>query len=201
MTTEQRKSRVRWFGVAAAAAAIVLLVVFGSRLGIEIGANVSPLIGRPVPDSSLTGLESSDVIRLSEMEAEVTVVNFWASWCAGCITEHPSLLATSDAYADRNVQFVGVVYQDRIESAIDFLDELGRGDRYIYVTDNESRVAIDFGVRGLPETFFVDGSGNIVAKISGPANALVLASTIDQILNGATPGERTVGTIQTNPGG
>lgn len=85
------------------------------------------------------------------------------------------------------MRFVGVVYQDEPGSASAFLDKLGWGDNYAYVVDPGSRAAIAFGVFGVPETFFIDREGIIVGKISGESDALLLGSTIDQILGGARP--------------
>jgi len=129
------------------------------------------------------------------------VVNFWASWCVPCRAEHGDLVATAEAFADSAVRFVGVVYQDDPDQAIVFLDELGWGRNYEYVVDPGSRAAISFGVFGVPETFFISPEGVIVGKIIGQTDAILLGSTIDQILRGERPGERTVGTVQNGPGG
>ena len=76
------------------------------------------------------------------------MVNFWASWCVACRAEHDDLVATAAAFGDRGVRFLGVVYQDDPAFSIAFLDELGWGDNYEYVTDPGSRAAIALGVFG-----------------------------------------------------
>ena len=84
--------------------------------------------------------------------------------------------------------FVGVVFQDEVPAATRFLDELGRGsDNYLYVLDPGSRAAVEFGVFGVPETFFVDREGRIVHKIAGPVDAAGLNSAIAAILAGEDP--------------
>ena len=98
------------------------------------------------------------------------------------------------------VRFVGVVYQDQPAAAKDFLDELGRGQGYGYVTDPGSRAAIDFGVFGVPETFFVDRRGVVVAKVTGRSTLALLSDILDQILAGKTPQSRKVGPVQSGPG-
>ncbi len=75
--------------------------------------------------------------------------------------------STAEAFEDRGVRIVGVVYQDDPKSATAFLDEIGWGENYDYVTDPGSRAAISFGVFGIPETFFINRDGIIVGKVSG----------------------------------
>ena len=96
-----------------------------------------------------------------------------------------------------DVHFVQIAYDDRPADTEAFLDELGRSPETLYLTDRESRAAIAFGVRGVPETFFIDAAGVVQGKISGESNALLLSETIDTMLSGGTPGEQTVGEVQT----
>lgn len=174
--------------------------MFGSRIGKDPGLVESPLIGQPVPAATLPLLEGQGTLSLSELRGEIVVVNFWASWCLACREEHPALLAANDAYRDAGVVFVGVDFQDQRSSAIAFLDELGRGQGYRYVTDPGSRAAVEFGVYGVPETFFIDRTGTIIAKITGASNAPLLNRVLDSILAGGVPDSRTVGTVQPAPG-
>ncbi len=166
---------------------IVAGVALWSRFGEDPGLVASPLIGQPVPDVTLPYLEGDGSVALAGARGEVLVVNFWASWCGPCRTEHPGLLSAAAAYQDRSVRFVGINYHDRSGSAIGFLDELGRG--YEYVTDDRSRAAIEFGVFGIPETFFVDPTGTVVGKISGEADPGLLRATLDAILAGQRVGD------------
>lgn len=186
---------------AVAVAALVLAVVLASRFGTEPGLVASPLIGQPAPEAELPRLNGDGILALGDLRGEVVVVNFWATWCVPCRAEHASLVATNDAFQDLGVTFIGVVYQDSPEAAVRFLDELGWGTNYEYVTDAGSRTAIAFGLFGIPETYFIDRDGVIVGKISGEADAMILGTTLDQILAGERPGEQTVGTVQTGPGG
>jgi len=172
--------------------AIVMGLVFSSKFGIDPGLRASVLIGKPMPQLTLEQLEGGPPVALSSLAGKVSVINFWASWCFPCQAETPLLLAAARQYA--GVQFVGVVFQNRPEDAISFLDRFGRG--YLHLTDPDSRAAIGFGVFGVPETFFVDADGIIVAKITGPLNPESLTSTLDAVLLGETPGERTLGTVQ-----
>lgn len=191
---------MRLFGLAVVAASLVLAVILGTRFGEDPSFIASPLIGQPSPNVALPRLNGDGELALSQLQGNVVVVNFWASWCVPCRAEHADLVATADAFADGGVRVVGVVYQDDPDQAIAFLDELGWGDNNQYVVDPGSRAAIAFGVFGVPETFFIDRQGVITGKIIGQSNAILLGTTLDQILRGEQPGERTVGTVQSGPG-
>jgi cytochrome c biogenesis protein CcmG/thiol:disulfide interchange protein DsbE len=151
-------------------AVVTLGVVFSSRFGTDPTLTASPLIGQPSPELSLPYLEIESNFDFSQLDGDVAVVNFWASWCLSCRTEHDVLLAAASDYADLGVRFVGVMVQDQPGNGSDFLDELGRGEPYVYL--------------GVPETFFIDRDGTIVAKVSGPVDGPILAGTLDAILLG-----------------
>jgi cytochrome c biogenesis protein CcmG/thiol:disulfide interchange protein DsbE len=192
---------VRLAAFAIVAASLVLAVILGARFGTDPSFIASPLIGQPAPDLTLAQLNGDGELVLSQLQGNVVVVNFWASWCVPCRAEHADLVATANAFDETGVQFVGVLYQDHPEPAISFLDELGWGNNYFYLVDPGSRAAIAFGVFGVPETFFIDTEGVITGKIIGQSTAILLGTTLDQILKGEQPGERTVGTVQNGPGG
>jgi len=163
----------------------LLLVVFATRFGKDPRLVESPLIGESVAAMRFDYLDGTGSVSFDDLRGQVVVVNFWASWCVPCRTEHAYLTAGQAAYRDRGVQFVGVVFQDSVEAANRFLDELGRGDGYLYVLDPGSRAAVEFGVYGVPETFFVDREGRIVDKIAGPVDSAGLAAALDPILAGS----------------
>ena len=190
----------RIVALAVVVVAVALGALFGSRLGQDPTLVDSPLIGQPVPDVDLPLLEGDGTVSLRDLRGQILVVNFWASWCVACREEHPALMAANDAYRPEGVQFIGVNFQDQTSSAVGFLDEMGRGEGYQYVTDPGSKASVEFGVYGIPETFFIDRSGTIVAKITGASNSRLLASVLDAILAGRTPQSRTEGTIQPGPG-
>lgn len=191
--------RIRIVVLAVVAVTVGVAAVFGSRLDEDPRLVDSPLIGQPVPDLTLPLLESEGSLSLGDLRGQIIVVNFWASWCTQCRKEHPALMAANDVYRDRGVRFIGVSFQDQKAAAVGFLDELGRGDGYAYVTDPDSKTAVEFGVYGVPETFFIDRSGTIVAKITGAATSPVLASVLDAILAGRTPPSSPEGTVQPAP--
>jgi cytochrome c biogenesis protein CcmG/thiol:disulfide interchange protein DsbE len=177
----------------------VLAVAFATRFGSDPSLAPSPLMGKPAPDLTLPRLDGSGEVTLSDLQGKVVVVNFYASWCVQCRNEHTALVATSDAYSDSNVQFVEVSYEDDPDDTRAFLDQLGRSTATEYVTDPGSRAAISFGLRGVPETYFIDPSGVIRGRIVGESNAVVLGETLDAMIRGENPGEQQLGEVQGRP--
>jgi cytochrome c biogenesis protein CcmG/thiol:disulfide interchange protein DsbE len=173
--------------VAIVSATALLAFVFIGRFGQDPRLVDSPLIGKPVPDLRLEYLEQEGSLAFSDLRGEILVVNFWASWCIPCRSEHPTLTSASAAYENRGVRFVGVSYQDQPAAAIAFLDELGRGANYSYVVDPDSRATVEFGVFGVPETFFVDAEGIIRARVQGEVSPTVLGRTVEDLLAGRNP--------------
>lgn len=176
---EARSGRhLRWTAAAVGVGLAALLVfTLGTRFGEDPRLVDSPLIGKPAPTIDLEYLEQPGRWSLADHRDHVVVVNFWASWCVGCRLEHDDLLDAARAYGDRGVVFLGVTFQDDPEESIAFLDELGRG--YDSVVDPGSRVAVDYGVFGIPETFIIDAEGIVTGKISGESTFASLSEQIE----------------------
>jgi cytochrome c biogenesis protein CcmG/thiol:disulfide interchange protein DsbE len=180
-----------------ASTVVVLAVALASRFGSDPTLSASPLIGQRAPDAVVSLLPDGQELRLSDLVGEIVVVNFWAPWCLPCRDEHPDLVAIADAYATAGVRVIGIAYQSDTGHVIQYLDELGWG--YDVAMDDRSRAAIGFGIRGVPETFFVDRDGTVVAKVTGPVNRALLAATIDAIIIGEPVDSGTTGTVQPAP--
>jgi len=189
---------IRWsFGVL-----FVVVVGFGaifaSRFGIDPSLVQSPLLGKPAPTFEAPYLEKEGVLKSETLTGQIVVLNFWASWCVACRAEHDDLVRASQAYEDKGVVFIGVDFQDTRDDAIAFLDEMGRA--YDNVVDDGSRVAIEYGVYGIPETFFIDADGIVQAKIVGESSFYLLSETLDTMLRGETPESSLDGYVQSPPG-
>jgi len=125
----------------------------------------SPLVGRPAPDFTLSLLDGGE-LRLRDLRGRPVVVNFWASWCyPACWNEAPRLEATWQRYKERGPLFIGIIHQDTEANARDFIAKHGKS--YPNGMDLRSRIAIEYGVYGVPETFFIDREGKIAHKHIG----------------------------------
>ncbi len=142
----------------------------------------SALIGKSAPDIALTALEGlTDGTRpvpafgAADLAAgHVSVVNFWASWCVPCVQEHPLLVALKE---QTGVRLYGVNYKDQPAAARRFLGRYGNPFAAVGA-DANGRAAIEWGVYGMPETFVVNGKGQIVYKHVGPISAEALETRI-----------------------
>jgi len=169
----QRRRR-GWF-------ALIPLLVFAALAGLFVKQLIeggdpslvpSPLIGRPIPEFNLppvTGIDGPDgpLPGLSSADlrtGKVTLVNVWASWCVPCREEHTWLMEMAKT---RGVRLVSINYKDDPENARRFLGTLGVPFSAIGA-DINGRVAINWGVYGVPESFVVDGKGYIRFKQIGP---------------------------------
>ncbi|MEM1371128.1 MAG: DsbE family thiol:disulfide interchange protein [Pseudomonadota bacterium] len=177
------KPRSRAFIIAPLVIFLALCVMFGLALTSGDPSRVpSALIGKPVPQTDfapLTGLaETAAAARgftASELKTgQVTVVNFWASWCGPCLDEHPYLMALA---ARNDVRLFGINYKDSPSDGRQFLNRHGNPFDVVGV-DPTGRKAIEWGVYGMPETFIVDGRGQIVHKHVGPISRQSLLGEI-----------------------
>jgi cytochrome c biogenesis protein CcmG/thiol:disulfide interchange protein DsbE len=176
-------------GAALAAAALlgVLYAGLGARsaadgaVGVNSAGAAVAVRPKPAPDFVLTTFDGRP-FRLSDQRGSLVVVNFWGSWCVPCREEAAALERGWQAGRDRGVVFVGVNLWDRAPAARDFVAR--HGVTYPTGLDAAGETAIAFGVRGLPETFFIDRSGEIAAHVPGPLYGRLLHRDLEKILNG-----------------
>jgi cytochrome c biogenesis protein CcmG/thiol:disulfide interchange protein DsbE len=125
----------------------------------------STLVGQlapGVPEASLEGFAPATSELLAAGD-DITLVNFWASWCPPCRAEHPKLLELA---AD-GISIVGINFKDQQSTAAKYLRE----DKNPFVGvgfDPQGRIAIDWGVTAPPETFILDGKGKVLFRFAGP---------------------------------
>ncbi len=133
----------------------------------------SVMIDKPVPEFELApieGMEGPGLAAADLRNGQVTLVNFFASWCLPCRTEHPILIELVER---DGVRLVGINYKNEPEEARAWLAELGNPYAAIGA-DTSGRVGIDWGVYGLPETFVIDKQGRIRYRHVGPIDARAL---------------------------
>lgn len=127
----------------------------------------SVLLQKPIPQFELQALGELPKFTSADfnsgIKGDVKVVNFWASWCVACRAEHIEL----DKLKQTGIKIYGINHKDDDANALEFLAKYG--NVYDAVgTNKNGRVAIDFGVRALPETFIIDQNGLIRFKQIGP---------------------------------
>lgn len=163
----------------AIAAPIIALLAFGMTQ--DPSEIPSPLPGRAAPAFDVKYMDMEGTISLEELRGQVVVLNFWGSWCLQCQIEHRDLSNTAEFYEGKGVQFLGVLYNDSPENARRWIRDMG-GQSYPTVLDDHSRVAIDYGLYGAPETFVIDPDGIVVHKQIGPISYGLLRQVIDPLL-------------------
>ncbi|MBI3962074.1 MAG: TlpA family protein disulfide reductase [Deinococcus sp.] len=158
---------------------LVLVLAFGFRR--DPREIPSPLVGKPAFPLVLT-LYDGGTISLDELGGKVVVVNFWASWCyPACWNEAPVLQEGWETYQDRGVVFLGVDIQDTEQAARQFIE------RFQLTFPNGPDTpggenAINYGVYGVPETFFIDREGRIAYKHVGEITRDLLQAKIEELL-------------------
>lgn len=154
---------------------LAVLVAFVVGLKRDRDTLPSPLIGKPVPAFSLPPVQGRSLgLASSDLKGGVSLFNVFASWCVACREEHPVLMRLK---AQGTVPIHGLNYKDKPDDAARWLD--AKGDPYTRTgADLDGRVAIDWGVYGVPETFVVDGNGRIAFKQIGPITPQILETVI-----------------------
>jgi len=140
-----------------------------------------PLVGKPAPAIELQD-DRGRTVRLSDYAGRPVIVNFWASWCTPCRGEFPLLRDARAAHTEDGLEILGVVYKDSASSARSFMSQEGAG--WPMLLDPDGHVAAAYGVLGIPQSFWIDGSG-IVRQVSfGPPPS----GSLDDLLASILPG-------------
>ena len=157
---------------------LVALLAYGFRLNPR--DIPSPLVGRPAADFSLKTFDGQPV-SFETLRGKVVVLNFWASWCfPACYEEAPALERGWQAYRDRDVVVIGVDIQDKEEAARKFLADFKLS--FPNAPDQGGKVSIEYGVYGVPETFFIDRKGRIRLKHAGAITDDLFRTQVDRLL-------------------
>ena len=156
-------TRRRWLRILLA---IVPAVAFMALLSVAVfRSDTQAEAGKSAPSFELALLDGSGVLTDEDLEGRPVVINFWASWCIPCREEAPLFERAWNAYRDEGVMFLGVNIKDAESDARDFVERFGI--TYPVVRDEDEGLTRRFGVRGLPETFFVDHRWTFIGAISG----------------------------------
>ena len=162
-------------------AVLALVALFAFAPDRTERADSSPVVGNLAPALSGTTL-TDDEFDIDDHRGQWVVVNFFATWCPPCVQEHPELVE----FAERNgndVQLVSVAFDDtEVDKVAQFFAYNG-GD-WPVVTAGAAGASLDYGVKKLPESFVIDPSGTVAAKINGG----VTADELDQLIADRTAG-------------
>ena len=158
-----------------------LVVILATGFGTDPRGVSNALEGREAPVFSMTVLGSDgQKVDLADLRGKPVVLNFWSTWCQPCKIEHPHLVKAAETYGPQGVAFYGVLFSDDPENAARFLNREGHAFPVLY--DPAQRVAIDYGVSGVPETFFISPEGRITRKVSGPVSFAEISANLERML-------------------
>jgi cytochrome c biogenesis protein CcmG/thiol:disulfide interchange protein DsbE len=147
--------------------AIFFLFVFWRGLKIDNNYDTRSLIGNQISKFRVIKIDNNNQY-ISEEDLKkntYTLINFFASWCAPCKTEHKYLLELSNK--NKQIKIIGINFKDKKNNAINFLKDLG--NPYDFVgRDSDGKISILFGIYGIPESILVDSNLTIIKKIVGP---------------------------------
>ena len=158
---------------------LVLVGLLAAGLQLNPREVPSPLIGKPAPAFELPLLHQPDKrFSQKDMLGTVWVMNVWASWCPPCLVEHPVVSAFA---ASGIAPVVGLNYKDAREDALPWLKR--NGDPFkVTVFDAAGRIAIDYGVYGVPETYVIDRKGIIRYKRVGPLTPEIVQKKVRPLI-------------------
>ncbi len=166
-------------------AVVALPVLLAAGLTRDPSYIPSMVVDHQVPAFDLDALSGSGRVSSRALAGGPYVVNFWASWCVSCREEHPVLIELGErAEGSGAFAMVGVNYRDGRQAALDYLRQHGEFP-YASGVDERGRLGIDFGVYGMPETFFVDAGGVVRARHVGPLTREAIDANL--VLIGVTP--------------
>jgi cytochrome c biogenesis protein CcmG, thiol:disulfide interchange protein DsbE len=173
--------------------AVLILGLFGWKLVSQSPAGGQPGVNsvgqatqfkpRPVPNVALRTWEG-DTFRLAAMPGQLLVLNFWGSWCLPCRQEAPDLEAAWRRAQTRGVVFIGINEWDAESDARAFMREFGVS--YVNAPDPTGQLAVELGVTGIPETYLVDRTGQVVRRWIGPIGQQRLLEMIAEVDSSAS---------------
>jgi cytochrome c biogenesis protein CcmG/thiol:disulfide interchange protein DsbE len=178
----RRTRKVLWIAVGVAIPLFLLVVVLANGQPAATRKIKSPLLGKPAPAIEGATVDGTDA-SLAAFKGKWVVVNFFATWCVPCRQEHPDLVNFAQAHQGTgDAAVLGVVYSDNAQAVREFRDK--EGGSWPMLADPKGRVALDYGVAGVPESFLISPDGLVVAKLVGGVRSMDL----EQILNEAKRG-------------
>ena len=173
-----RRHAARWIAAATGVVFLALVVVLATRAPATTRLSDSPLLGQPAPPLAGTTIDGV-AYNMTAERGRWVVLNFFATWCVPCRQEHDDLVRFQGRHLPTgDATVVAVVYDDPASAVRRFRAEKG-GD-WPMVLDPSGRVALDYGVRGIPESYLISPDGFVAAKITGGVRAEDLEKLLAQ---------------------
>ena len=154
---------------------IFVISIFYISLNRDTSYNTSSLINKELPEFEISFFNEKKFYKNNDLKKNnYTLINFWASWCAPCRTEHPILMKLSQ---EKNLKIFGVNFKDKKIHADQFLKELGNPYAFIG-KDINGKQSVRFGIYGIPESILINKNLLIMKKFVGPLSS----DDLDQIV-------------------
>ena len=144
------------------------------------GRSGEQLIGEKSPDF-LAAVIDGDSVSLSNYLGSPIVLNFWASWCPPCRDETPHFEKIWRLYRQKDVVLLGINVQDTLADADEYIKEFDV--TFTNAIDKDGKIMVDYGVTGLPVTFFIDRDGIIIGRWVGSIGESSLKSRAEALEN------------------
>ena len=157
---------------------IFVISIFYISLNRDTSYNTSSLINKELPEFEISFFDKKKFYKKNDLKKDnYTLINFWASWCAPCRTEHPILMKLSQ---EKNLKIFGVNFKDKKIHADQFLKELGNPYAFIG-KDINGKQSVRFGIYGIPESILINKNLLIMKKFVGPLSSDDLSQIVEII--------------------
>ncbi|MCB9228330.1 MAG: TlpA family protein disulfide reductase [Deltaproteobacteria bacterium] len=185
-----RRHLIMTFSILAGAATVIGILVKGLSLNPDMASTA--LVGKPAHPFRVSWLQghehipdaSPSSLKLADLADRPLILNFWASWCVSCQSEAAVMEQFWQQHKDDGLLIVGIAVQDSAEAAAQFAHHYGKS--YPLALDTDGNASIEYGVTGVPETFFIDRKGMIQHKVAGPVDTELLESMLPKISGSGT---------------
>lgn len=134
---------------------------------------------KPAPTFTLEGMDGNP-INLADLKGKVVMIDFWSSWCPPCRAEAPALEQAYQEFRGKGVEFIGIAIWDDKSQVQKFMKQ--NNIQYPIGLDDKGTIAIDYGVTGIPEKYFIDKDGMLVKKFSGPMTVADVRNVLNPLL-------------------
>ncbi|NIP31577.1 MAG: redoxin domain-containing protein [Candidatus Dadabacteria bacterium] len=153
--------------------------MYNALYGDKIISTYSPLIGNPAPELQLESF-GGEKIDLESLKGKTVLLNFWASWCNPCKQEAAALESSYVKLSNQEIEFIGINVMDDMPNAINYIKTYGGS--FINGFDPNNKVHLDYGVEGVPETYFISPDGIVTDKYRGPLTEKIISFYIKRAL-------------------